>query len=48
MTITHNQLGLFIGVAMILTTSFIAYWFQKKLFSKYRNKVKNAMNKTSR
>lgn len=41
----HNLLGFVTGVSIILTGCLIAYSFQKNLFSKYRNKVKNAIDK---
>lgn len=47
MKITYNQLSLFLGIAMIVTNSLITYLFQMKMFGKYRNRVKNAVNKKS-
>lgn len=48
MTISYNLLGVLTGITMLLTCSLIAFVFQKYYFGKYRNKVKNAMDKTSR
>lgn len=37
----YNLLSVALGVSMILACSLIAFMFQKNLFGKYRNKVKN-------
>ncbi len=41
----QNLLSVVTGVCMIITCCLIAYTFQKNLFGKYRNKVRNAMEK---
>jgi len=41
----YNLYALIIGVSIVLIGSSIAYLFQRKLFGKYRNKVKNTMDK---
>lgn len=41
----NNILAVATGLAMVSTCSLIFIVFQKKLFNKYRNKVRNAMDK---
>jgi len=41
----YNLLSVVTGISMILTCCLIAYYFQKNLFGKYRNKVRNTMDK---
>lgn len=41
----QNLLSIVTGVAIIITGCLIAYLFQRNLFGKYRNKVRNAMEK---
>lgn len=43
----NNILAVVTGISMIIACSLISYIFQKKLFAKYRNKVRNAMDKAS-
>jgi len=47
MNISYNLLGVLTGITMLITCSFIAYRFQKNFFGKYRNKVRNALNRKS-
>lgn len=41
----HNILAVIIGVSLVSTCCLISYLFQKKLFNKYRDKVRNEMDK---
>lgn len=41
----NNLLSIIIGVSLILTCCLTAYLFQKKLFNKYKNEVKNTISK---
>jgi hypothetical protein len=38
--ISNNLLSVILGISMIFTCFLISYFFQKHLFSKYRNKLK--------
>ncbi|KLU61586.1 hypothetical protein CEB3_c20180 [Peptococcaceae bacterium CEB3] len=41
-----NILAVATGLAVIITGSLVFYIFETKLFSKYENRVRNAMDKT--
>lgn len=41
----NNILAVATGISMITACALVSYIFQKKLFLKYRNKVRNAMDK---
>ncbi|GFP76136.1 hypothetical protein bsdtw1_02233 [Clostridium fungisolvens] len=40
-----NLLSLIVGIALIVSGCVTAYLFQKHLFNKYKNEVKNTINK---
>lgn len=40
-----NILAVVTGISIVLTCCLISYLFQKKLFNKYRDKVRNEMDK---
>ena len=40
-----NILAVVTGISIVTTCSLIAYLFQKKLFNKYRDKVRNELDK---
>lgn len=41
----NNFISIIIGISLVLTCFLIFYFFQKYLFSKYKNKVKNIVGK---
>lgn len=41
----NNLISIIIGISLVLTCLLIFYFFQKYLFSKYKNKVKNIVDK---
>ncbi len=41
----YNLLSIVTGLTIVLTGSTIAYYFQKKFFSRYRNKISNIVDK---
>jgi hypothetical protein len=41
----NNILAAFTGISIITTGCLISYLFQKKLFNKYRDKVRNEIDK---
>lgn len=41
----YNLLSVLTGLSIISSGCLIAFYFQKNLFSKYRNKVRNVMDK---
>lgn len=45
MVINHNRLAVLIGIFIIILCITVSYIYQKTLFSKYRQKVANTMNK---
>lgn len=40
----HNILAVITGISIVSTCCLISYVFQKKLFNKYRDKVRNEMD----
>lgn len=41
----NNILAVLTGISIVTTGCLISYLFQKKLFNKYRDKVRNEMDK---
>ncbi|WP_368489369.1 hypothetical protein [Clostridium sp. BJN0013] len=41
----NNFISIVIGIFLVLLCCIISYLFQKHLFSKYKNKVKNIVDK---
>jgi hypothetical protein len=41
----NNLLSIIFGASLIFSCSLISYIFQKRLFNKYKNKVKNTISK---
>ena len=41
----YNVLAIVTGICILTTGCLISYLFQKKLFNKYRDKVRNEMDK---
>lgn len=41
----NNIFALITGISMVLGCCLVSYLFQRYLFSKYKNKAKNTMNK---
>lgn len=41
----NNILAVVTGISIVTTCCLISYLFQKKLFNKYRDKVRNEMDK---
>ncbi|MDP4159431.1 MAG: hypothetical protein Q8911_06665 [Bacillota bacterium] len=41
----NNILAVVTGISIVTTCCLISYIFQKKLFNKYRDKVRNEMDK---
>jgi len=41
----NNLLAVVTGISIVTTGCLISYLFQKKLFNKYRDKVRNEMDK---
>ena len=44
----NNVLSVAIGLLVILSCYIISYLFQKRLFNKYKNKVKNIVGKDNK
>lgn len=44
--VSPNLLALILGISMVLLCVTISFLFQRKLFSRYRGKAPNAMNKS--
>lgn len=45
MQISYNLRGVLTGIAIVLTGSLVAYGFQRHLFSKWRQRAPNALEK---
>lgn len=41
----NNLISIIIGISLVLICCSVFYFFQKYLFSKYKNKVKNVSDK---
>lgn len=44
----NNFISIIVGISLILSCCIISYLFQKHLFGKYRNKVKNIVGKNDK
>lgn len=44
----NNFISIIVGISLILLCCIISYFFQKYLFGKYKNKVKNIIDKNDK